>query len=159
MTGAAGDGERGKGPIRVLFLCSHNSARSIFAEALLRRIGGREFEAHSAGVEATGIRPLTLRVLEESGVPTEGLHSKSLEQFHGQPFDYAVTVCEPARQACPVFPGARRMLHWDFEDPSAAVGSEEEQLAVYRRVFAGIEGRVNALVAALREERVEQPVP
>jgi arsenate reductase (thioredoxin) len=132
----------GDGRERVLFLCVHNSARSLMAEVLLRHHAGDRFEAFSAGTEATRVNPLTVRALEEAGLSTEGLRSKPMSDFVGQQFDYVITVCDPARQACPVFPGARAMLHWDHEDPSAAEGTDEERLAVFRRVRRAIEGDV-----------------
>lgn len=139
-------------PKRVLFVCTHNSARSIMAEALLRQKGGDRFEAHSAGTEVAQVRPLTRRVLGEAGLPTEGLRSKSLDEFVDQRFDYVVTVCDSARQACPTFPGEGQRLHWGFEDPSAASGSEAERLDEFRRVFAAISARIDRFVTG--ESRV-----
>ncbi|MEA2025397.1 MAG: arsenate reductase ArsC, partial [Chloroflexota bacterium] len=92
-------------PISVLFVCTHNSARSIMAEALLRDKGGAAYEVASAGTEVAEVRPLTLRVLLEAGLPTEGLRSKSVTEFTGRTFDYVVTVCDSARRQCPTFPG------------------------------------------------------
>ena len=97
-------------PLRVLFVCTHNSARSIMAEALLRAKGGDAFEVFSAGTEVAEVRPLTLKVLREAGLPTEGLRSKSVQEFMGQKFDYVITVCDTARQNCPVFPGEGQRL-------------------------------------------------
>jgi arsenate reductase len=143
----AAPGHRGRGtPLRVLFVCTHNSARSIMAEALLRQNGGSRFEAHSAGTEAAEVRPLTLRVLQESGLSTEGLRSKSVDEFAGQAFDYVITVCDSARQTCPTFPGGGQRLHWSYEDPSAATGSEEERLETFRRVRAAIGARIDRFV-------------
>jgi arsenate reductase (thioredoxin) len=112
------------------------------AEVLLRHVAGDRFEAHSAGTAATRVNPLTLRVLAEAGLPSDGLRSKPMSDFAGQQFDYVITVCDPARQACPVFPGARRMVHWDHEDPSATEGTDEEQMAVFRRVLGEIETNI-----------------
>ena len=133
-------------PIRVLFVCTHNSARSIMAEALLRQRGGDRYEAHSAGTEDADVRPLTRRVLGEAGLPTEGLRSKSLDEFIGQRFDYVITVCDSARQTCPTFPGEGQRLHWSYEDPSAIGGSEAERLDAFRRVFAAISARIDVFV-------------
>jgi arsenate reductase len=119
---------------RVLFLCTHNSARSQMAESLLRDIAGDRFEALSAGTEATHIRPLAVRVMEEIGIDISGQESKTLERYLGEPFDHVVTVCDEANEACPYFPGAKNRLHWSLEDPSKTEGSEEERLAVFRRV-------------------------
>ena len=129
-------------PTRVLFLCTHNSARSQMAEGLLRALGGDRFEAHSAGVVATEVRPLAIRAMAERGIDITAQSSKALAAYEGQAFDAAVTVCDEAREACPFFPGARRQLHWSFDDPSAAQGSEDDRLAVYRRVRDEIEARI-----------------
>ena len=129
---------------RVLFLCTHNSARSQMAEGLLRARGGGAFEAHSAGVEATEVRPLAIVAMAEVGIDISGQTSKRMDTYAGQPFDTVITVCDEAREACPVFPGAARTLHWSFDDPSAATGSDEARLAVYRRVRDEIEARIEA---------------
>ena len=130
------------GPIRVLFVCTGNSARSIMAEALLRHLGGGQFEVHSAGTEPRGVNPLTLRVLAEAGIDASGARSKSVNEYLGQTFDYVVTVCDEARQVCPVFPGVHESLHWGYEDPAEAEGTEEERLAVFKKVFIQIGERV-----------------
>jgi arsenate reductase (thioredoxin) len=135
----ASSGER---PIRVLFVCTGNSARSVMAEALLRHHGGDRFEVYSAGTIPKGINPLTLRVLADAGIDASGARSKSVDEFLGQSFDYVVTVCDQARQVCPVFPGVHESLHWGYEDPAEGTGTEEERLAVYRRVFIQIGERV-----------------
>jgi arsenate reductase len=129
-------------PIRVLFVCTGNSARSVMAEALLRHHGGDRFEVFSAGTEPKGVNPLTLRVLAEAGIDASFARSKSVTEFLGQPFDYVVTVCDQARQTCPVFPGVHQSLHWGYEDPAAAEGSEEQRLAVFRKVFIQMSERV-----------------
>jgi len=129
-------------PIRVLFVCTGNSARSVMAEALLRQHGGADFEVHSAGTEPRGINPLTLRVLAEAGIDASWARSKSVDEFLGQSFDHVVTVCDEARQSCPVFPGVHESLHWGYEDPAEAEGTEEERMAVFRQVFIQIGERV-----------------
>lgn len=140
MTAAgAPSGER---PIRVLFVCTGNSARSVMAEALLRHHGGDRFDVYSAGTIPKGINPLTLRVLADAGIDASRARSKSVDEFLGQSFDYVVTVCDQARQVCPVFPGVHESLHWGYEDPAEATGTEEERLAVFRRVFIQIGERV-----------------
>lgn len=139
-------------PIRVLFVCTGNSARSVMAEGLLRRYGGDAFEVHSAGTEPKGINPLTVRVLEDAGIDTSFARSKSVEGYLGQSFDYVVTVCDQARQVCPVFPGAHESLHWGFEDPAEATGTEEERLAVFRRVFVEIGERVSRFAMLTRRQ-------
>jgi arsenate reductase len=132
----------GQRPIRVLFVCTGNSARSVMAEALLRHHGGDRFEVYSAGTIPKGINPLTLRVLADAGIDASRARSKSVDEFLGQSFDYVVTVCDQARQVCPVFPGVHESLHWGYEDPAEATGTEEERLAVFRRVFIQIGERV-----------------
>lgn len=129
-------------PIRVLFVCTGNSARSVMAEALLRHHGGDRFEVHSAGTEPRGIHPLTLRVLAEAGVDASSARSTSTDEFLDQSFDYVVTVCDQARQSCPVFPGVHQSLHWGYEDPAAATGTDDERLAVFRQVLVQIAERV-----------------
>ncbi len=137
-------------PIRVLFVCTGNSARSLMAEALLRHHGGAAFEVFSAGTEPKGVNPLTVRTLEEAGLPTHELNSKPVEQFLGQSFDYVVTVCDQARQSCPVFPGSQQALHWGYEDPADATGSEEERMAVFRSVFTQLGQRISQFVIIAR---------
>jgi len=127
---------------RVLFLCTHNSARSQMAEGLLRRLGGDRFEVASAGTEARGVNPLAVRVMAEIGIDLRGHTSKTLDRFVGEPWDAVITVCDAANESCPVFPVASQRLHWGFDDPSAATGSEEQRLAVFRRVRDEITGRV-----------------
>ena len=112
------------------------------AEGLLRAWGGDRFASFSAGVEATAVRPLAIRAMAEIGIDISGQSSEPLDVYLGQPFDLVVTVCDEAREACPTFPGARRQLHWSFDDPSAATGSEEERLNVFRRVRDEIGGRI-----------------
>lgn len=144
-------------PIRVLFVCTHNSARSVMAEVLLGHHGGDAFEVHSAGVEPGEIRPLTLRVIQEAGLPTDGLRSKSVAEFAGQSFDHVVTVCDSARQACPVFPGEGQRLHWGYEDPSAATGTDEERLAVFRRVMIAISERIHLFIPIAHRAGEREP--
>lgn len=127
---------------RVLFLCTHNSARSQMAEGLLRHLAGDRFEAMSAGTEATHVRPLAIRAMDEIGVDISGHESKTLECYLGEPFDHVVTVCDEANEACPNFPGAKGRLHWSFRDPSRADGTEEERLAVFRNVRDEIRHRI-----------------
>jgi arsenate reductase (thioredoxin) len=141
-------------PIRVLFVCTGNSARSIMAEALLRHHGGDEFEVHSAGTEPRGINPLTLKVLGDAGIDASFARSKSVKEYLGEEFDYVVTVCDQARQVCPVFPGVHESLHWGYEDPAEATGSEEERLAVFRRVFIQIGERVRQFATVTRRQAV-----
>src|SRR5579863_1649203 len=127
---------------RILFICTHNSARSQMAEGLLRRFGGERFQAFSAGTEATQVRPLAIKAMNELGIDISGQQSKTLDRYLNEPFDIVITVCDTAAEACPIFPGAVQRLHWSFEDPSKATGSEVEQLAVYRRVRDQIRTRI-----------------
>ena len=129
---------------KVLFLCTHNSARSQMAEGLLRAMYGDRYEAYSAGVEATTVNPLAVIAMKEVGIDISGQHSKASQELQNTIFDVAVTVCDRAKVACPICstnlelpsksPRARDVIHKSFEDPAAAVGSEEEKLNVFRRV-------------------------
>jgi arsenate reductase len=112
------------------------------AEALLRRHGSDRFEVHSAGTDPRGVNPLTLRVLADAGIDASWARSKSVNEFLGQRFDYVITVCDQARQVCPVFPGVHESLHWGYEDPAEATGTEEERLRVFKRVFIAMGERV-----------------
>ena len=135
---------------RVLFLCTHNSARSQMAEGLLRHLAGDRFEAFSAGTEQTRVRPLAIRAMNDLGVDISGQESKTLDRYLDQEFDAVITVCDQANESCPVFANAKSRLHWSFPDPSRATGTEEEQLAVYREVRDAIQQRIqNELLPAL----------
>lgn len=129
-------------PERVLFLCVRNSARSQMAEGLLRARGGGRFEVHSAGLEAGGLRPEAVAVMREIGIDIARQRSKSVAEYAGQPFDLVITTCDEAREACPLFPGARRMLHWDVADPAAAIGTDAERLDAFRRARDDLAVRV-----------------
>ncbi|HEV8632947.1 MAG TPA: arsenate reductase ArsC [Chloroflexota bacterium] len=132
----------------MLFLCVHNSARSQMAEGLLRQLGGDRFEAHSAGAEpAARVNPLAVAVMAERGIDIAGQRPKLQSAYAHQRWDYVVTTCDEAREACPVFPGAPNQLHWRFDDPSAAEGNEEERRRVFQRVADEIEASVRAFVA------------
>ncbi|MBA2617795.1 MAG: arsenate reductase ArsC [Rubrobacter sp.] len=104
------------------------------AEGLLRSLAGDRFEAFSAGLEATRVRPEAVSVMAEIGIDVSDQESKTLDRYLGESFDHVVTVCDEANEACPFFPGAKRRLHWSLPDPSAADGTEEERLAVFRSV-------------------------
>ncbi len=125
---------------RVLFLCTGNSARSQMAEVLLRLIAGDHFEAASAGTHPVGVNPMTVEVMKELGVDMTYQRSKSVQEFAGRSFDYVITVCDRAKETCPIFPSASHMLHWAFEDPATAPVSE--RLAVFRRVRDEIADRL-----------------
>jgi arsenate reductase len=121
------------------------------AEALLRHLGGDRFEAMSAGTEATHVRPLAVRAMDEIGVDISGQESETLERYLDEPFDYVITVCDDANEACPFFPGAANRLHWSFEDPTRVEGSEEERLAVFRAVRDRIRERIKDDLVATDE--------
>jgi arsenate reductase (thioredoxin) len=128
---------------RVLILCTGNSCRSQMAEALWNQLGRGEWEACSAGSKPAGyVHPLAVAALAELDIDASGHESKSLEPFLDQPFDVVVTVCDNAQEACPTFPGAEQTLHWPFDDPAHAAGSEDEKLAVFRTVRDQIHDRI-----------------
>ena len=133
---------------RVLFLCTHNSARSQMAEGLLRALGGERFEAASAGTESTRVHPLAIQVMGETGINLDGHSSKTFDRFLAQTWDYVITVCDSANESCPVFPAAATRLHWSFPDPSRAAGTEQEQLAVFRDVRDAIRSRLEEWLRA-----------
>ena len=119
---------------RVLILCTGNSARSQMAEGLLRHDAGDRFEVESAGTKPSSVRPEAVAAMKDLGIDISGHRSKSVEEFNGQKFDYVITVCDSARESCPVFFGEAKRLHRDFEDPAALDASGEERLALFRRV-------------------------
>ncbi len=118
---------------RVLILCTANSARSQMAEGVLRWLAGDRYEVFSAGSKATFVHPFAIRAMAELGVDISNHHSKTYEQFIGQPFDAVITVCDAANESCPFLPGQYRRIHWSFPDP-AAVEGEEAKLQAFRRV-------------------------
>ena len=117
---------------KILFICTHNSARSQMAEGLMRALFGNKFESYSAGTVATGVNPLAIKVMAEIGIDISHHRSKSVEEFRGWKFDYVVTVCDQAKETCPFFPGAKEYLHKGFEDPSQYRGNEA--LEKFRKV-------------------------
>ncbi|MDD5559323.1 arsenate reductase ArsC [Candidatus Methylomirabilis sp.] len=120
--------------LRVLFLCTHNSARSQMAEGLLRALAGDHFDVASAGTEATRVHPLAIQAMQEIGIDLTGHSSKTIDAFLGQSWDYVITVCDNANECCPIFPGKTTRLHWSFDDPSQATGTDEDKLRTFRRV-------------------------
>jgi ArsR family transcriptional regulator, arsenate/arsenite/antimonite-responsive transcriptional repressor / arsenate reductase (thioredoxin) len=132
-------------PLRVLFLCTHNSARSQLAEAILRHMGGEQVEVYSAGSMPTEVHPNTLIVLRELGIDTSQLYAKSLDQFLGESFDYIITVCDRVRDVCPVFRGDPLQTHWSFPDPDV-IEDPELQLAAFRRTATELQTRVRYLL-------------
>lgn len=139
-------------PLRVLFLCTHNSSRSQMAEGLLRADGGSAFQVFSAGTQPRGVHPLAKEVMAELGIDLNSHWSKGIEEFDNQPpMDLVVIVCDEAAETCPFFPRARHQEHWGFPDPSQATGTEEERLAVFRQVRDAIRTRIALF---LEQERV-----
>src|SRR5688572_18539588 len=132
---------------RVLILCTHNSSRSQMAEGLLRAAAGNDIEVESAGTEATRVRPLAIAAMAERGIDISAHASKTLDRFLDQRWDDVITVCDSAKETCPVFPKAGRRLHWSFEDPSKATGSEAARLVVFRRIRDEIDARLTAWLA------------
>ena len=144
--------------IRVLFLCTGNSCRSQMAEALLRALGGEDFEVASAGTDPQPIHPLTRTVMKELGIDLAGQRAKNLERYLGEPFDFIITVCDKARDRCPNFPGDNERIHWGFEDPAQVGGTAAEQLQAFRRVRNEIRDRLRPWIA-LQRRRLRQTSP
>ncbi len=119
---------------RILFLCTGNSARSQMAEGYLRQLAGDRFEVFSAGTHPVGLNPKAVAVMKEIGIDISKHQSKSVDEFVGQKFDYVIAVCDSAKESCPIFPGATERLHYSFQDPAAANGTAEEQVALFGRV-------------------------
>lgn len=145
-----------KDKLKILFLCTGNSCRSQMAEGWTRRLQADRIEPYSAGVEARGLDPLAVRVMAEAGVDISGQRSKRLDEFEGVEFDYVVTVCDHARESCPLFPGRTTRVHRSFDDPprlARQARSEEEALAVYRRV----RDEIRAFVETLPDSLLERP--
>lgn len=136
-------------PKRALILCTGNSARSQMAEGILRHDGGGRFEVHSAGTKPSLVRPEAIAAMRELGIDIAGHRSKSVEEFSGREFDYIFTVCDNARDNCPVFPGSATRIHWSFEDPAAVEGDEETRLAAFRRIRDEIRGRFAEFLAGV----------
>ncbi len=131
---------------RVLILCTGNSARSQMAEGLLRHAAGDRFAVFSAGTRPSIVRPEAISVMQEIGIDISGHRSKSVNEFDGQQLDYVITVCDNARESCPLFPAAAKRLHWPFEDPASVQGSDDERKAAFRKVREQIEIRIASFV-------------
>ncbi|MBA3778377.1 MAG: arsenate reductase ArsC [Chloroflexi bacterium] len=141
---------------RVLFICTHNSARSQMAEGFLRHWAGDTFDVYSAGTEVTEVRPEAIKVMAEIGIDISQQQSKHYRQFFDQEWDWLITVCDQAKESCPVFPGAERTSHWGFEDPSQTQGTEDERLKVFRRVRDDIGQRLRTFILAAGRAEPEQ---
>ncbi|MBX9792377.1 MAG: arsenate reductase ArsC [Pirellulales bacterium] len=136
-------------PRRVLILCTGNSCRSQMAEGLWRQVGAGRWESYSAGSHPAGyVHPLAIDAMREAGIDISAAYSKHVDEFVGQAFDLVVTVCDNAREACPVFPGAKQTLHWPFADPAQAAGTEEQVLQVFREVREQIRRRIEMFLRA-----------
>ncbi len=140
---AMGDSRR----VRVLFLCTHNSARSQMAEAILRDLGGDRVEAHSAGTEVTRVHPLAVQQMAGRGIDISGQRSKSLDELSAERFDYVVTVCNNARESCPVFPGDPERIHWSLPDPAAVEGTEPVRAAAFKGAADELTTRIRHLLS------------
>jgi arsenate reductase len=156
---AAGRASRTGSAIRVLFVCTGNSARSQMAEALLQQAGGTDFEVHSAGTEPRGVNPFAVRVLAEVGIDWSHARSKSVEEFLDEQFDYVITVCDRARETCPVFPGSTNSLHWGLDDPAEVEGTEAEKLAAFRRTANELSIRLRPFVEIARRASRAEVLP
>jgi arsenate reductase len=119
---------------KVLFICTHNAARSQMVEGLLRALHGDRYEVFSAGTEPDRVSPHAIRVMDQIGIDISGHRSKNATEFLDQKFDYAVTVCDSANESCPYFPGGKKILHHSFEDPSALTGTDEKIMAGFRYI-------------------------
>ena len=131
----------------VLILCTANSARSQMAEGLLQHEGGDRFAVVSAGTQPSRVRPEATTVMRELGIDISGQRSKSVGEFIGQDFDYVITVCDTARQGCPIFPGKTTLMHWSIEDPAVAEGDEQARLAIFRQVRDKLRERLLNFIA------------
>ena len=131
---------------RVLFLCTGNSCRSQMAEGFLRDMAGDRFEVFSAGIKPTQVNPLAIKVMAEACIDISKHRSKSAMEFIGQKFDFVVTVCDNAKQTCPIFPGKYEKIHWDLEDPAEAQGTEEERLVFFRRIRDEIKNNIHVFI-------------
>src|SRR4026207_2001207 len=145
-----------KRPQRVLILCTGNSARSQIAEGLLRHDGGDGFAVESAGLEPSFVRPEAIEAMRELGIEISGQHSKSLDQFIAQFFDYVITVCDNANQNCPIFPGAKGRIHWSVEDPAAVNGTQETRMKAFRDARDDLRRRLAQFIESAKEVGVSR---
>lgn len=141
-------------PARVLFLCTQNSARSQMAEALLRSRSKGQIEVFSAGTEPAEVHPLAIRAMSEMNIDLSSHRSKSLKEFIGQEFDYIITVCDRAREACPVFPGDPVRIHWSFPDPAAAVGTERDRYQAFLDTAVQLNTRITYLLLMIQRRQL-----
>ena len=139
-------------PVRVLFVCTHNSARSQIAEGLLRALGGERFAVESAGTVPGRLHPMAVQAMGEIGIDISLQRAKSVDDFWRRPFDVVVTVCDEANEACPVFPNARQRLHWSLPDPSRATGGDDERFAAFAQVRDDLRRRIEAELLTLARQ-------
>ncbi len=140
-------------PIRVLFICTHNSARSQMAEGLLRAWGGKKVQVFSAGNDPKPIHPLAIQVMNEKRIDIQQQRSKGIETFVKEPFDYVITVCDRARENCPTLPGEPARMHWSIPDPSLNEGSDEEKLNTFRSVADELAERIHSFLGRFPTEK------
>src|SRR5436305_9668817 len=138
--------------VRVLFLCTHNSARSQMAEGILRELGGDRVEVASAGTEVTQVHPLAVREMAERGIDISGQRSKHMDEFLGERFDYVVTVCDNAGESCPIFPGDPERIHWSIPDPSAVEGEKKTRQAAFKRAADELTTRIRYFPTLFEKE-------
>jgi arsenate reductase len=131
---------------RVIFICTRNSARSQMAEGLLRHLAGNRFQPYSAGTAPTRLHPLAVAAMQEIGIDISGQRAKDVSDYTEREFDYVITVCDQARETCPIFRGARHQLHWGLPDPAAAEGEEAARLMVFRQVRDDLAARIRQLI-------------
>ena len=134
---------------RVLFLCTHNSARSQMAEGILRHLAGDRFEVASAGTEPSRVHPLAIRAMARRGIDISGQRSKHLAELAGRSFDYVITVCDRASESCPIFPGAPERIHWSIPDPAAIEGGERDRAKAFEAAGQELATRIRYLLALL----------
>jgi len=134
---------------KILFLCTGNSCRSQMAEGFLRNMAGNRFDVHSAGVEPSHLNPMAIRVMTESGIDISGQTSDDVQAYLDEDVDKVITVCNHAREVCPIFPGALTQLHWGFFDPATATGTEKEKLIVFQRVRDEIQTKIQEWLSTL----------
>jgi protein-tyrosine-phosphatase len=133
-------------PTRVLFVSTGGACRALFAEALLRHVGGARFDVASAGVEPIPVDPLALQVLRDAGIDVSGLRPDSVDEMRERSFDYVITLCDDARAVCPLFPGADQSMHWGYQSPAKIQGTDAERRIGYERVFREIGERIRQFV-------------
>jgi arsenate reductase len=144
---------------RVIFVCTHNSARSQMAEGMLRAWAGDRFEAFSAGTEQTRVRPEAIAVMAEIGIDISRHTSKKLEPFMGQDFSWLITVCDQAKESCPTIPGVRLRAHWSIDDPSAVDGDEKARREAFRTARDHLRDRVHMFILAAGRDDLPHPEP